>query len=84
MKQRLEENVKEFGTSTTPPTPPPFNATASTQGGLRLPPFPPKKLSQLHMYDPPLNYMNEEQVKDALQAVFEQLDSFDECVAELS
>ncbi|KAJ3523327.1 hypothetical protein NMY22_g11487 [Coprinellus aureogranulatus] len=80
IKQKLEENVKEYGTSTAPPAPPPFNGTASTQGGLKLPPFPPKKLSQLHMYDPPLSYMNEEQVKDALQAVFDQLDSFDECV----
>lgn len=72
--------MKEYGTSTTAPVPPPFVATPSTQGGLKLPPFPAKKLSQLHMYDPPLSYMNEGQVKEALQAVFDQLDSFDECV----
>ncbi|TEB36240.1 hypothetical protein FA13DRAFT_1727814 [Coprinellus micaceus] len=72
VKQRLEENVKEYGTSTTAPVPPPF-----------LPPFPAKKLSQLHMYDPPLSYMNEEQVKDALQAVFDQLDSFGRRLCEL-
>lgn len=29
------------------------------------------------MYDPPLNYMSPEQVKDAVQAILEQLDSFD-------
>ncbi|KAF6764842.1 PPP4R2-domain-containing protein [Ephemerocybe angulata] len=77
IRTKLEQNVSQYNL-TPPPPPPPFNATPSTHGGLRLPPFPPKKLSQLHMYDPPLSYMNEEQVKDALQAVFDQLESFDE------
>ena len=58
--------------------PPPFDSSPTTQGGLRLPPFPQKKLSQLHMYDPPLNYMTPAQTKDALDAILEQLESFEE------
>ncbi|RXW21002.1 hypothetical protein EST38_g4850 [Candolleomyces aberdarensis] len=76
IRDRVEHNVKLF-TDPAPSPPTPFNVTPSTQGGLRLAPFPPKKFSQLHMYDPPLSYMNPEEVKDAVQAVFDQLDAFD-------
>ncbi|KAJ2922223.1 hypothetical protein H1R20_g14859, partial [Candolleomyces eurysporus] len=76
IRDKVEQNVKLF-TDPAPPPPATFSITPSTQGGLRLAPFSPKKLSQLHMYDPPLSYMNPEQVKDAVQAVFDQLDAFD-------
>jgi serine/threonine-protein phosphatase 4 regulatory subunit 2 len=49
-------------------------------GGQRFPPFPPKKLSQLHLYDPPVNYMTKDEAEEAKQAINEQLDAFDECV----
>ena len=49
-------------------------------GGQRFPPFPPKKLSQLHLYDPPVNYMSKEEAEEAKQAIYDLLDGFEEYV----
>ncbi|KAG2020754.1 hypothetical protein CC2G_006060 [Coprinopsis cinerea AmutBmut pab1-1] len=79
IQHKLEQNVNLFLSTTSGPSPPPpFSSQPSTPGGLRLPPFPPKKLAQMHLYDPPESYMTEDQAKETKEAIFEQLDQFDE------
>ncbi|TFK27408.1 PPP4R2-domain-containing protein [Coprinopsis marcescibilis] len=79
IRHKLEQNVNLFlSTSKGPSPPPPFNPQPSTPDGLRLPPFPPKKLAQLHMYEPPVSYMNEEQAREAKQGIFDLLNEFDD------
>ncbi|KAH6918959.1 PPP4R2-domain-containing protein, partial [Coprinopsis sp. MPI-PUGE-AT-0042] len=79
IKYKVDQNTSLFlATCPTPTPPPPFNPRPSTMGGQRFPPFPPKKLSQLHLYDPPVNYMTKDEAEEAKQAINDQLDAFDD------
>ncbi|KAJ4488042.1 PPP4R2-domain-containing protein [Lentinula aciculospora] len=78
IKHKIEQNISLFLASTTPPPPaPPFSTVHLQNGGLRLPPFPPRQQSNINMIEAPLNYMNEEQAKVLKDSIFAQLDTFD-------
>ncbi|KAG5647200.1 hypothetical protein DXG03_001159 [Asterophora parasitica] len=61
-----------------PPRPPTFQPLAQDSGGLKLPPFPPRKQQRApHMTPIPVSYMNQEQANELKGYIFAQLDEFD-------
>ncbi|KAJ8078698.1 hypothetical protein PM082_012981 [Marasmius tenuissimus] len=60
-----------------PPHPPAFMPTVLQNGGLKLPPFPPRHQSTLASFEIPVNYMNDEQTAQMKQYIFDQLDQFE-------
>ncbi|KAF9533450.1 PPP4R2-domain-containing protein [Crepidotus variabilis] len=79
VKHKIQQNISLFMSTTKPPPPPtPYPETVSENGGLKLPPFPPRKLGQLHVSDPPVCFMNDEQVASLKKIIFEQLDQFED------
>lgn len=54
---------------------------ASTPGGLKLPPFPPRQINQLTMNNPPVSYMSPEQAAQMQGYILNQLDEFDSYVS---
>ena len=46
-------------------------------GGLRLPPFPPRKPTHMYPNEALLSYMNEQQAKDIKERIFDQLHQFE-------
>jgi serine/threonine-protein phosphatase 4 regulatory subunit 2 len=46
-------------------------------GGLKLPPFPPRKPTQMHINETPVSYMTEEQASEMKEFIFAQLNEFE-------
>lgn len=46
-------------------------------GGLRLPPFPPRKPTHMYPNETLLSYMNDQQAKDIKERIFDQLHQFE-------
>ncbi|KAF9009400.1 PPP4R2-domain-containing protein [Cyathus striatus] len=79
IKHKIEMNISLFlASSVRPKTPEPFEPVQFPSGGLKLPPFPPRKLNVMHSGDTPLTYLSEEQANELKKYIFEQLDEFDE------
>ncbi|TFK42967.1 PPP4R2-domain-containing protein [Crucibulum laeve] len=77
IKYKIEKNISLFLTTTQrATTPPPFPQIVTPSGGLKLPPFPPRKLSQMHLGEVPISYMDEEQANEMKGYIFTQLDEF--------
>lgn len=75
------QNISLFLATTQKPQPPaPYLPITTLAGGLKLPPFLPRKIQN----DVPLSYMNEEEANALKDAIFVQLDQFDECVSPFS
>ncbi|KAG6874055.1 hypothetical protein C0995_006912 [Termitomyces sp. Mi166 len=80
IKYKITENVAAFlKKKSSPPAPPPtFQPLTLVSGGLKLPPFPPRKQQRApHMSPIPVNYMTEDQANELKGYVFAQLDEFD-------
>lgn len=69
------QNISLFLTIQPPPPPPPFFPMQTGNGGLKLPPFPPR--AQLHLPKPPICYMDEEQANKLKESIFQLLDQFE-------
>jgi serine/threonine-protein phosphatase 4 regulatory subunit 2 len=50
----------------------------TTGGGLKRPPFSPRKRDELNNYEAPVSYMNKEQANQLKGFIFKQLHQFDE------
>jgi len=60
------------------PLPPPtFQSQTLPSGGLKLPPFPPRKQPRPLGHGIPLSYMTEEQANELKGHIFAQLEEFD-------
>ncbi|KAF9264753.1 PPP4R2-domain-containing protein, partial [Marasmius fiardii PR-910] len=78
IKHKISENITLFQENREPPPPPPaFVPTPLQSGGLKLPPFPPRRQSPLTSFEIPVNYMNDEQAAQMKQYIFDQLDQFE-------
>ncbi|KAG5639520.1 hypothetical protein H0H81_000665 [Sphagnurus paluster] len=79
IKHKISENTTAFlSDKAQPPPPPAFQPLTLVSGGLRLPPFPPRKQQRApHMTPIPVSYMNEEQANELKGYIFAQLDTFD-------
>ncbi|KAG6868279.1 hypothetical protein C0993_005564 [Termitomyces sp. T159_Od127] len=80
IKYKITENVTAFlkEKSSPPPPPPPFQPLTLVSGGLKLPPFPPRKQQRApHMTPIPVSYMTEAQANELKGYIFAQLDEFD-------
>jgi len=58
--------------------PAPYLPATTAAGGLRLPPFMPKRNSLLTGTEMPVSYMTLEQANQLKDRIFAQLDQFDE------
>ena len=73
----IEQNISMFMRTASPPPPPPsFNPVQLQNGGVRLPPFPPRTQSSINVIGTPQNYLNEEQASVLRESIFAQLDFF--------
>ncbi|KAG5354240.1 Serine/threonine-protein phosphatase 4 regulatory subunit 2 [Termitomyces sp. T112] len=80
IKYKITENVAAFlkEKSSPPPPPPTFQPLTLVSGGLKLPPFPPRKQQRApHISPIPVNYMTENQANELKEYIFAQLDDFD-------
>ncbi|KIM49413.1 hypothetical protein M413DRAFT_21643 [Hebeloma cylindrosporum] len=78
IKAKIQKNISLFLSTTQKPDPPaPYAPATTASGGLKMPPFLPRKPGQMHGTDPPLNYMNEEEATEMKDRIFAQLDQFD-------
>ncbi|KAF4608350.1 hypothetical protein EYR40_000694 [Pleurotus pulmonarius] len=82
IKYKIEKNIALFLTdgslNQSPPTPRPFSPITLESGGLKLPPFPPRKTSPNGTaVAAPVNYMNNAQVDEMKEYIFAQLHTFD-------
>ncbi|KAJ3796696.1 PPP4R2-domain-containing protein [Lentinula aff. detonsa] len=79
IKHKIEQNVSMFLRTTTPPLPTPSfgGPIRMPNGGVKLPPFPPRQQSNINMIEAPPSYMDEEQAKAMKDSIFAQLDTFD-------
>ncbi|PFH52414.1 hypothetical protein AMATHDRAFT_74206 [Amanita thiersii Skay4041] len=78
IKSKLENNISAFLQQTSPPSPPPpFEPMYLTSGGLKLPPFPPRKQTHMILNETPVSYMNEKQATAYKLRIFDQLHEFD-------
>ncbi|KAJ6630629.1 PPP4R2-domain-containing protein, partial [Mycena sp. CBHHK59/15] len=74
IKQKITDNIELFLSGPgRPPPPAQFQPITSPSGGLKLPPFPPRKA----VVPTPVSYMNAEEAADMKGAIFELLDQFD-------
>ncbi|KAF8162940.1 PPP4R2-domain-containing protein [Crassisporium funariophilum] len=79
IKFKIEKNISLFlSTTQKPPMPAPYLPITTPVGGLKLPPFLPRKLSQMHMNDVPVSYMNESEANIMKEHIFTQLNEFDD------
>ncbi|KAF9466358.1 PPP4R2-domain-containing protein [Collybia nuda] len=78
IKYKIEKNIEIFllEKSQPPPTPT-YQPLTLVSGGLRLPPFPPRKLNQMHLNETPLSYMTRDQANEMKGFIYTQLDEFD-------
>ncbi|KIK59825.1 hypothetical protein GYMLUDRAFT_74279 [Collybiopsis luxurians FD-317 M1] len=78
IKSKIEQNISMFLRTASPPSPPPsFNPVQLQNGGVRLPPFPPRTQSSINVIGAPQSYLNEEQANVLRESIFAQLDFFD-------
>ncbi|KAL4265944.1 PPP4R2 family protein [Pleurotus pulmonarius] len=82
IKYKIEKNIALFLTdgslNQSPPTPRPFSPITLESGGLKLPPFPPRKTSPNGTaVAAPVNYMGNAQVDEMKEYIFAQLHTFD-------
>ncbi|KAL0580259.1 hypothetical protein V5O48_001764 [Marasmius crinis-equi] len=78
IKHKISQNILLFQENRDPPPhPPAFMPTTTINGGLKLPPFPPRHQSTLASFEIPVNYMNDEQTAQMKQYIFDQLDQFE-------
>ncbi|KAF5386622.1 hypothetical protein D9615_001891 [Tricholomella constricta] len=79
IKYKISENTAVFlAEKSQPPQPPTFQPLTSESGGLKLPPFPPRKQQRApHMTPIPISYMNKNQANELRGYIFAQLDEFD-------
>ncbi|KAF9477368.1 PPP4R2-domain-containing protein [Pholiota conissans] len=74
IKQKIEKNISFFLTTTQkPPSPDPYPPITSLDGGLKLAPFPVRKIQN----DIVVSYMNEKEANALKQEIFSQLDQFE-------
>jgi serine/threonine-protein phosphatase 4 regulatory subunit 2 len=80
IKYKIDKNVSMFLSEAEqpPPTPRPFSPQPLASGGLKLPPFPPRKRNETNVNESPISYMNEEQATEMKNFVFALLHGFDE------
>lgn len=75
----MAQNIPLFFATTFPPDPPAhYPPLTLPSGGLKMPPFPPRKLIQMHINEIPVSYMTSEQANEMKGHIFTQLDEFDE------
>lgn len=60
-----------------PPPPRPFSPHSLPNGGLRLPPFPPRKRSAMNATEAPVSYMSEQEANELKDSIFLQLHEFE-------
>ncbi|GLB35422.1 putative PPP4R2 [Lyophyllum shimeji] len=79
IKYKITENIAAFlADKSRPPPPPTFQPQTTASGGLKLPPFPPRKQQRaMHSTPIPVSYMTEEQANEMKGFIFAQLDEFD-------
>ncbi|TFK72190.1 hypothetical protein BDN72DRAFT_887332 [Pluteus cervinus] len=79
IKYKIEKNVEFFLANypEAPPPPEPFSAINLASGGLKLAPFPQRKVILTSGMQPPVNYMTEEQAKDTQGYILSQLHEFE-------
>ena len=46
-------------------------------GGLKLPPFPPRKSNQMHINETPVGYMTAQQASEMKEFIFAQINEFE-------
>ncbi|KAF8911074.1 PPP4R2-domain-containing protein [Gymnopilus junonius] len=73
----LDQNRKGGLTVLPPPLPAPYTQINTPAGGLKLPPFLPRKVSQIGGVEVLKSYMNEEEAKTMKENIFAQLDQFE-------
>ncbi|KAF8959087.1 PPP4R2-domain-containing protein [Flammula alnicola] len=74
IKQKIEKNISLFLTTTQKPLlPAPYLPINTSTGGLKLPPFLPRKIQN----DAPVSYMNEEEANAMKENIFALLDQFE-------
>jgi serine/threonine-protein phosphatase 4 regulatory subunit 2 len=61
-------------------TPSSFSPQPLASGGLKLPPFPPRKLNEANVNELLVNYMNKEQATAMKNHIFSLLHGFEEWV----
>jgi len=72
------QNTTLFLTTTQKPAAPaPYLPSTTANGGLKLPPFLPRKLNLIHVSDPPVSFMTEEEANELKAHIFTQLDQFE-------
>jgi serine/threonine-protein phosphatase 4 regulatory subunit 2 len=59
-------------------TPSAVSEQSTADGGLKRPPFPPRKRDELNNYEAPISFMNREQADQLKSFIFKQLHQFDE------
>ncbi|KAJ7273575.1 PPP4R2-domain-containing protein [Mycena haematopus] len=77
IKRKIDQNIELFLSGPGRPAPPAhFQPLPSASGGLKLPPFPPRK----SLVPAPVNYMTVEESTEMKDSVFALLDQFDSWV----
>jgi len=78
IKHKVGQNIALFLADNSQPTPPPtFQPLSLALGGLKLPPFPPRKPTQMYTNETPVSYMTEAQANEMKEFIFTQLDGFE-------
>ncbi|KAK2460588.1 hypothetical protein APHAL10511_007058 [Amanita phalloides] len=78
VKYYIEKNISGYLLETKPPEYPHRSEPVQLPGGgLKLPPFLPRKSSVMYLNETPVSYMNEQQAKDFKQRIFDQLHEFE-------
>ncbi|KAJ3845280.1 PPP4R2-domain-containing protein [Lentinula raphanica] len=78
IKCKIEQNISIFLRNTAPPSPTPtFELIRMPNGGIKIPPFPPRQQNSMTVIEAPIKYMNEEQASAMKDSIFAQLDTFD-------
>ncbi|KAF8631436.1 hypothetical protein AX17_005113 [Amanita inopinata Kibby_2008] len=78
IKYKIDKNILAFLYETKPPVPPrPFEPISLPLGGLKLPPFPPRKITHMIPNETLVSYMNDRQANELKHHIFAQLHEFD-------
>jgi len=83
IKYKIDKNVSMFLSEAgqPPPTPRSFSPQPLISGGLKLPPFPPRKPDEANIneiHETPISYMNQNQATEMKNCIYSLLDGFDE------
>jgi len=78
VKYHIETNISAYLRETKPSTPPrPIEPVSLPGGGLKLPPFPPRKSTHMFLNETPVSYMNEQEANEFKARIFDQLNDFE-------